>query len=499
MTYRALLLAGILAASPVQGGGRWIAVVAPGLEDAVEPLAAQRQTEGWHTTLIPVTADTDAIRRRIAALAAESQPCCVVLVGDFGESGVPAGVGTKLRMTGEPTDLPWSRCANGAQVETGRLPARQADEARIMVRKILDWPRLERTQLPFPSVQLLGGHHGAPDAFAPIADNLTNTLATRLLAALPPEWQLEAAVHVDGSPWQVSGGDVGAAALRMMRTRATLFAYMGHSEPAAAVSKSSRLLDAAEWRRLPADGARPGLFITCGCFCCQVDPGSESLGLAAMRSPGGPPAVIGSHGESAAALGYLAVAGLTAALEKHPVRVGEFWQAALGGIESAPISPAEFAMLDMADGSQGKAPLDQQRAEHMEMWMLLGDPAMPLAPLPSALAVDAVANETGVTVSGTLPGAAAAGASLRITLERHPSAMPADLPVVPHGGPDRQNAARERRRLAGEVVFASANATATGAAFSTTITLPDPAPARPWTVRVLGAGNSPCAGVTRIR
>jgi len=492
-----LLLAAVLATAPCHANGHWIAVVAPGLEDAMQPLVEQRRTEGWEVTVIPAAADTAPAMKQIAALAARSQPCCVVLAGDFTETGVPAGKGTKLRMTGEPTDLPWTQCANGALVQTGRLPARNADEARVMVQKILSWPR-ERERMAFPSAALLAGHHAAPESFSKIADNLTNTLAQRLIARLPAEWQIDAAVHIDGSPWQVSGSDVHAAATRMMSTRATLFAYMGHSNPMAAYSKNDVLLAVPDWKKLPADGPRPGLFFTCGCFSCQVHPQQESFGLAAIRAPGGPPAAIGSHGESWSAMGYLAMSGLTAVLEKQVVNAGAYWTAALRGLEKAEISAAEFAMLDMADGTQGKVPLEQQRAEHLEMWMFLGDPAMPLAPPASEIEVEAVVAGTALNITASVP-AENAGQTFRITIERHPAAVPDNLPAVPDTGADRRQAASERRRVASEVVFASAEAKAAGSSLTAAISIPANAPAKPWTVRVVTAGEVPAAGVGQVR
>jgi hypothetical protein len=258
------------------------------------------------------------------------------------------------------------------------------------------------------------------------------------------------------------------------------------------------LLAVPEWKELPADGPRPGLFFTCGCFSCQVDAETESFGLAAIRAPGGPPAVIGSHGESWSAMGYLAMSGLTAILEKQPGRAGQFWKAALHGIERAEISAADFAMLDFADGTQGKVPLDQQRAEHMEMWMLLGDPAMPLAPSPPEFEVEAVVAGASLKVTASVP-AAQAGASFRITIERHPAALPDNLPAVADTGAERQNSARERRRTALDVAFASTEATAAGTALTATISLPPNPPARPWTVRVVSTSEVPVVGVVQVR
>src|SRR5688572_1148774 len=102
----------LTATSGRAGSGKWIAVVAPGLREAIQPLVDQRKAEGWEVTVILSTPDPAPAMQQIAALAAKGQPCCVVLAGDFsaeaGENAVPQGKGVHLRMNGRPTDLPWS-------------------------------------------------------------------------------------------------------------------------------------------------------------------------------------------------------------------------------------------------------------------------------------------------------------------------------------------------------------------------------------------------------
>jgi len=486
--------------------GNWIAVVAPGLREAFQPLVEQRKAEGWEVTVIQALPDPAPAMQQIAALAAKGQPCCVVLAGDFsgeaGECTVPQGKGVHLRMNGRPTDLPWSACAEGLPVEVGRLPARNADEARVMTRKILSWSKTDLARHASPSARLLAGHHGAPPAFEKMAGGLTNVLSQRLIGRLPPAWRLEAAVHVDGSLWQVSGTDITSAAKQMMSAPVTLLAYMGHSGPDAAVSKTAALLSVSDWHSLPADGPRPGLFFTCGCFSCELDAKHESYGMAAMRAPGGPPAVIGSHGESWAAMGYLAMSGLIGSLSADPlpVRLGSLWLGVQQGLANGEISATEFALFDMADGTQGKVPLEQQRLEHMGMWMLLGDPAMRLLPPPAEIKIDPPPTpEAGkpLTVTGTVPDKLS-GAALRITFERHPGTARRDLPSVPPDGPKRLTAARERRRLSNDAVLASVETKAAGTKFSATLALPAGLPDKPWTLRVETADDTVAAGVLQV-
>ena len=384
----------------------------------------------------------------------------------------------------------------------GRLPARDLAELQTMVGKILRYPKERAGQDPFPAVHLIAGHHGAPPAFEKMADGLNNAMALRLLTKLPAPWRFDGSVHINGSPWQISGEDVPATARRMMSGNATLLAFMGHSEPARAMSKAQALLSAADWKALPAGGPHPGLFFTCGCESCELSPVVESYGFAAIRAPGGPPAVIGSHGLTWAAMGYLAISGLIdrIAADPAPSRPGTFWLGVQQGLAKGEISSSEFAMLDMADGSAGKVPLEQQRLEHLESWMLLGDPAMPLLPPVPAITIDPTIPPIAgkpLTISGNLPDGLA-GATVRITFERHPATIRTDLPEIPLSGAARLAATRELSRLSGDVVLATTTAITKGTTFTASLTLPSPLPPGPWTIRALSP-HPTGGGILQIR
>lgn len=508
MTRGLLLLLTAIAAPCQAETGQWIAVVAPDLREALKPLEQQRQSEGWAVTVLPAMPDIQTTRKLIADLAEKPGPFCVLLAGDFSPeaagAGVPTGKGTELRMTGIPSDAPWNRIDGRPAriVETGRLPARNAAEASAMVAKILAWPAQSTAAGPFPQAGLIAGHHGAPALFSGMADSLTNSLAQRLVSRLPAAWEMQAAVHIDGSPWQVSGEDAGKAAEAMMTSPFTFLAYMGHSSPMSPVSKGQGMLGVDDWHALKGTAPRAGLFFSCGCFTTELDPKTESFGFAAMRSPGGPAAVIGSHGITYATFGYLAMCGMVDALNSDPppTRLGELWQGTREGITKAEISSAEFAMLDMSDGTGGRVPLAAQRLEHLESWMLLGDPAMPvLPPAPAVqLRVDGkVTPGATITVSGVI-SPPASSATIRLGLERHPGTIRRDLPEVPESGDNRAPAARERRKLSENVVLVETTIPVSGREFETKMPLPASLPAGPWTLRVFPVNGPGPAGVLRI-
>jgi hypothetical protein len=490
MSLRPLIVAFLLVSWCSAEDGNWIVLVAPGLKDAIKPLAVRREAEGWDVTVIEAEENPTAAMRRIAEMAGTGRPCCVLLAGDYwpaaGSNRTPAGVGLWLRMKGRPTDLPWAAGVKDPMIEVGRLPARNPAEAKIMVDKILAWPTEAAHLEAFPRAQLVAGHHGAPQSMATLANRLTNSLTLRLVKKLPPGWRFSGVSANDGSPWKVTAGDLTSMAKRMMTTRSTVLAYMGHSGPDGAVSGNSVFLTNDDWRALPPDGPRPGLFLTCGCYSCELAPQVEPYGFTAIRSPGGPPAVIGSHGETWASMGYLAAAGLIDRLteEPAPVRVGSLWLGVQQGLSKGKISAATFAMLDMADGTQGKVPLAQQRQEHLESWMLLGDPAMPLLPPVLPIRInppDAPVAGKPFRVSGSLP-ATLAGDSVRIHIETHPAAVRKLPGTAGKDGPKIQS-----------VVVASADAVSVGTEFSANVELPEALPAGPWIVRVESL-KSPVAG-----
>ena len=103
-----------------------------------------------------------------------------------------------------------------------------------------------------------------------------------------------------------------------------------------------------------------------------------------MRNPRGPVAVIGSHGICFAAMVNLAADGLFNSFlaGKPPERLGACWLKIQEGLAKGPIDALTFTLLDAVDGDSS-IPQATQRKEHVEMFVLLGDPALRLPVLPS--------------------------------------------------------------------------------------------------------------------
>ena len=121
-------------------------------------------------------------------------------------------------------------------------------------------------------------------------------------------------------------------------------------------------------------------------------------------------------------MGQLAADGLLDCLSRAggPERLAEYWLAVQAGLMKGKMDALTFWLYDQADGSRGKVPLDVQRKEHLEMWMLLGDPALHLPLIHPTIRLeskDAIAAGKQIEVRGTLP-MELARCTVKLTLER---------------------------------------------------------------------------------
>jgi hypothetical protein len=240
-----------------------------------------------------------------------------------------------------------------------------------------------------------------------------------------------------------------------------------------------KFLTRADWARLSiAQGAGP--FFTCGCFACQSDANGDGYGLAAMRNPAGPVAVMGATGDSHGVAGKLAAEGFLACVREPPFpsRLGDYWLGVAAGLARGKMDEGMFALLDMADGSGGKMPLATQRREHLEMWLLLGDPALRMPVPPVAISIQApqtISAGQKAEVSGLLPDSLT-GAMVRVCIERRLNSAPAVLTEVPANTRTnrdaRERAFTARHQSANSFVLTTAEARASGTHFAASLQAP---------------------------
>ncbi len=439
--------------------GRWIVVFPSVYQAAIEPLCEQRKADGFDVVRVVLSdvltpeqlqsGDTEPLRSKLKQLCSDG-PSCVLLVGAIRAQkltdpidGLPIKTsdwitlptlkGTDGRMFGQPSDNGFG-CLDDKLLPTvavGRFPARNVAEVTRMVEKTLAFERGLKASSVRQRLALIIGHPGGQSVIEKrFGEQFVQSIAGSRFQKLHPRWTAQAVVHVPSSPFAVPTEQLNQSTLQLLGAGQLFAFYFGHSGPPGCFSDGGWFLDHPAWSRLKS-ADRGGVLFSCGCFGCQLDgPNGEGYGLAAMRSPGGPVAVIGSHGESYGAIGQLALDGLLLALNREtpPQRLGEYWLATKAGIARSPLDALTFWLYDQADGSRGRTTLEQQRREHLEMWLLLGDPALKLDVPNSRIELRADASARpgeSLRLSGTLP-AGFNVPTVRVQLERpFGSALPA--------------------------------------------------------------------------
>jgi hypothetical protein len=476
---------------------QWIVVTAPACRSALDPLIARHRGQGLKVVVIESTnaltpaqiqhGDGAALQAYLKDLCSQFHGVNFILLAgavfaakpeDAWQTVVPALPGTVGRMRDKPGD--YAYCLPDAigrpTVAVGRFPAANEQQARAMVEKTL---KLEDDTRPGAWRNRLFLFMGDPGG-GMMGDMMVEPALAASLAQLHPSWTINAE-SASSSRFQMPAALLHDTAIKSLEDGEIFSIFLDHS------SASGIWLTGNHWisrddlaqARIPR-GA--GVFFTCGCFSCQLHgPDGEGYGLAAIRNPAGPVAVIGATGESYSAPGKLALEGLLQTLGKppFPARLGDYWLAVQTGLAEAPMDELTFRLLDQIDGTQGKVPLAVQRREHLEMWLLLGDPALPL-PIPpldiTLQALGPVVAGKQITVNGTLPDRLT-GAAVHVTLERPINAAPAAVSNA--SAPSAENCAR-----ANNFVLTAGDASITGNHFTCTLTPPT---SLPWTNIILRA------------
>ncbi|MCB1100423.1 MAG: hypothetical protein KDN22_32970 [Verrucomicrobiae bacterium] len=428
----------------LENAGTWVAIVPPGLAESLAPLARYRSEQGWdvriqkreelgsgeelpagiHDYLHGMIADPSLAKPVVAVLAGVP----LVAEGEAGEAVVPGIEGDFLRMKGVAADSMYS-LLDGKRVATlsgGRLPARNAGELAAMIEKIRNFesedgaPRW-KTRLSIVAASSGGG---------PIADAFVAQQIDFWLKEIPSRWTMQQVADLKGSLFSVPPGDLRAKTKTILEGGQLFNCYIGHASPDSISSSGGAFFTRKDFSDLNITSGA-GVFLTCGCETLAHDvPGHDGHGYSAMRAVGGPAAFIGAEHCSNAAIGLLAFDGLAKILTQdasgNPT-LADCWQAIFGGIESGDIDPTIFTLMDQFDGSGNTVSLADQRKEHLQMWMLLGDPAMkiPMITEKIGLEVESAEVEPGgkFIVRGSLPDGWG-DAKITVTAERTMASKP---------------------------------------------------------------------------
>ncbi len=485
------------AAAPPQVAEQWIVVHSPEYREALSPLIEHRRAQGLRVVVVPWTdRDGSRLQARLHQLCrGHTGPSSILLVG------APHLRGTISRMKGEPTDAPYG-CLDGTRlpsVPVGRFPARSADDVRAMVRKTL---ALETDRAPHPWRRRLTVLAGIP-AYNPVVDGLLEAMAFARFDRIHPSWTGRALYTSATSRFCVPDKQIRSQAIEYIQEGQAVILYLGHSNAEGLYAgPGAAFLDRGDWARLKIAHGQ-SVFLTFGCNGCQLaGRDGEGYGLFAMRNPHGPAAVLGSHGICFAAMVQLACDELfTRAFEgRLPRRLGNLWLAALTGVAKGPIGALRYRMLDAVDGDPNISQRTQ-RQEHLEMFVLLGDPALRLPQLPEDLEVsveNTITPGAALLVKGRLPERLRK-AKVSVSLVRSPASTPAGLEPLPPAGPPREWAMLANHRRANQFTVAATTAEPSDGAFTARLEVPANARWPRLTLRIYAAdGSQEALAVRRV-
>jgi hypothetical protein len=499
---------------------RWIAVVPQSAQAAIEPLCDRRRKEGMDVRIISVdeTAAAEDAPHEAARLKAEIEQRCegrtaanyVLLAGSATRAAageiqdatalfVPMLDGTVGRMKGIATDHAYSKPDADATptVAVGRFPARTTADLSAMVEKTLAFESSVGQGAWSKRLTVLVGDPGGASALEQRAAEIAgpSTILGRF-AQLDSTWTHRFVMHVAGSPYNVHNEDLRDVSTQYLSEGQVFAMFLGHSSAPGMWSGSARFLDRRDWAKLKIGEGR-GVFFTGGCFSCRTSGSDgEGYGLAAIRNPAGPVAVIGAYGESYAAFGLLALDGLLSRLREREAapRLADYWMAIKTGLSRGNIEPLMFWILDNGDGSRGKVSLAVQRREHSEMWTLFGDPATKLFGTPREISLET--NDIAVAggelrIAGGLPGELRA-ASVRLTLDRPLGSQPTGIVPLPAEPEKLREVLLSNHRQANDLTVASVLAEAREGKFDARLKVPDKAPWKHLVIRAV-TDSSPIA------
>ncbi|MGJ8696621.1 MAG: C25 family cysteine peptidase [Verrucomicrobiaceae bacterium] len=357
----------------------------PSFATALAPLKKARAAQGYQVISIP-GATPELIHQRIAELdLGERERDCLLVVRTT--ALIPGAEGRHHRMKGVPSDSRYAMKRDGTTplFAVGRLPAATPAQAKMLVSKILAFEEGRRVadSEPKRAILLVGDPIGGPKRMW-AADALVSALSRSLVRKAHSSWTFSGAADVPGHPFAAPEGEFPARFVAELNKPYDVGAYFGHSSSSSLcqLARGANLIEGLQnqftgdrWDGL-SPSSRRGLFLSCGCYCLD---GDEAVGYRSVQAPGGPVAFIGATGESYSAPGYLAAKGAVSAMKENPpATAGEWFLAVQEAIATARMSRPLFFVFDRVDGTGGERGLRDQRLEHLEMWMLVGDPATKL-------------------------------------------------------------------------------------------------------------------------
>lgn len=491
---RALALLLVLAAPALAAD---VLVVAPAeLQPALGAWRKHREAQGLAVEVATPGADVGA-QVKAAHGASRGKLRFVLLVGDADE--VPAA--TRPRQSREAvaamerdpdiaSDNPYADLDGDAipDLAIGRVPADTVEEARTYLDRVVayetsgdggDWRR---------KLDVVAGTGG----FGPVVDMAIEKLTRDLLERVPPSVAVTMTYAHPFSPYCPPPAEFADYAVRKWNEGALVVAYVGHGSQRSADrmrfgKETYPILGLDEVARIGAERGPP-LSVFVACSTGQFDAPRDCLAEELLKRPKGPVAVIASSRVSTPySNGVVAKELLEALFVLEAPTAGELLALVKRRLMDPPAAdPMREQIEKLAQQTYEKSPEKRRadRADHLLLYNLLGDPCLRIArPLRAEVSAPASA-APGATIAVTCRAPFAGHAVVEVVRRRVPP------PKLPPGGKKTAEEFRAAYEAAHANVVARAEARCGAEGATIEVTLPADAPPGEAAVRVYVTGET---------
>ncbi len=414
------------------------AVICPAeFRPALAPWVTLRESEGHAIAFLDPARDATQQRAALRRLANQCPLRYVLLVGDAGGAG-PLGVPSRylpaavnVRFGSEPEIVTDNYVADldddgSPDVALGRLAADTSAELATIVSKIVAYERGKDFGSWRREVHFVAGGGG----FGPVIDSAVEMAARSVITSgMPPAYHAVMTQSSWTSPYFPDPRQFHRSALAGLSNGCLFWVYLGHGQrrsldlaPPPYFHPPAPILDVAAAREMMAAKA-PAIACLFACYSGAFDGPDDCLGEELLKAPGGPVAVLcASRVTMPYGMTVLGTELLSQALVKRRASLGD----AVLEAKRAALDPANTSStrksLDMMATILSPAPVDlaTERAEHVAMFNLLGDPLLSLKhprPITLSAARRAKAGEE-LEIVGDSPIAGAAVFEVVVSRER---------------------------------------------------------------------------------
>ena len=415
-----------------------IAVCPQPFRAALQPWVQLREQEGMSIKLIDSSSSSKQLRESVSK-AASDQTKYVLLIGDAPSIGkqsdpmrhVPtiySATTVTAQWGSTPTlssDLLYGDFDKDAKPDAvvGRIPASSADDVRSMVNRIQSYESSPDFGPWRGDVQLIAGVGG----FGMIADAAIESVTRNIITTvLPTETRTSLYYGSPGHAFYPKNKSFTSAVVDHYREGARFWVYAGHGNvteldrvPQSAAGQP--VLDRRSVASLKCQSGRRPIGLILACYTGAMDASEDCFAENLLKCQGGPVAVFAGsrvtmpYGNTTAAVGLI-----DAIYHQKVQRLGDAWMSALEQMQNQDPKDRSNTRL-MIDTlatvvSPSGTKIEDERAEHMKLYNLLGDPTLKLfQPETLEVTVDPgheIGNEIEVTVQSPITG------KLRVTLDR---------------------------------------------------------------------------------